>query len=472
MTNLESGQQGESRLVYVLPRIRLAGDAFAQEQFSIGKASFLPDEPNSWADKIQLPRPSWLDIYRQFPYMDSDDAPEPASGTLIVSEDNDWLKKHIGRLVGVAYVIGVAQAQWRVPADAFQYSAFTASASPQVAVILHTKTGSKIEDLSSLQLLPPLELRGVSDLFRLNLKDEKHAELIRRFDRNPYDRLAVACYHLFRSQFDNPVAAPAEQDFAAYCACLEAALDVTGPDYSKELCDKLVVIYGKYPAMERWIKGLYSERSVFNHGASSEPSLDSPDDRMRALAEFRRYPLNWDALRKLCRDVIMEQLQNSLDAARRELSRMWDPTRALLRTLFYSDAVWAGIFKDFTQAQSVQKILALQGDDQVEFVCKCNSFLSQHSWRAMREVPEQKKVFVALKAMAALVGECAKKNDDKEGQSSATQLFNAADGKDGGAVYNWAKQYTAWDKEFSASNFEEAVRAVAQRTAMFFRNAR
>lgn len=457
-----------SKLVYVLPRIRLTGTAYRQERFTIAKANFLPDEPKSWDEVLRLPRPEWLDIYRHFPYLHSDEPPEPARGTLIVSDDEEWLRKHIARLIAVAYVLGLDESRWQVPADAFQYSSFKATGKPHDLVTLYTKSGGKTEDLRSLQLLPPLELRGVPSSFRVNLSDEKHAELIRRFDSNPYDRLAVACYHLFRSQFDNPVVAPSEQDFSAFCACLEAALDVSGPDYSKELSDKLMVIYGKHPAMERWIKGLYSERSVFNHGISTEPMLDSPDDRIRALAEFRQRSLNWDVLRKLCLDVIMEQLQDSLDAVRRELSRIWNPTNTLLRKFFFSEEVWGDILKAFTQAKSVEKIRALTGEQHDEFIELCCSYLNGHSWQVMKGKAEPKKVFEALKAMAAVFGECAKAKNDTEGQTSASQLFQAAKQGDAEAVGLWARNHAAWDKEYSASNLEEAARAVAVHTAMFF----
>ena len=457
-----------SKLVYVLPRIRITGTAFGQERFTIAKANFLPDEPKSWSEVLQLPRPDWLDIYRQFPYLHSDEPPQPARGTLIVSDDEDWLRKHIARLIAVTYFLGLEESRWQVPADAFQYSSFKATATSHDLVTLYTKSGGKTEDLRSLQLLPPLELRAVPSSFRVNLRDEKHAELIRRFDSNPYDRLAAACYHLFRSQFDNPVVAPSEQDFAAYCACLEAALDVSGPDYSKELSDKLMGIYGKHTAMERWIKGLYSERSVFNHGISTEPTLDSPDDRVRALAEFRQRSLNWDVLRKLCLDVILEQLQDSLDAMKRELARMWSPVRTMLRKLFFSEDIWGDILKVFTQAKSVEKIRALAGKEHDDFIELCCAYLNGHSWQAMKGKAEPKKVFESLKAMAAVFGECAKDKNDTAGQSSASQLFEAAKNGDADAVDLWARKHAGWDKEYSASNLEEAARAVAVHTTMFF----
>ncbi|QGJ70861.1 Hypothetical protein PBC10988_25600 [Planctomycetales bacterium 10988] len=458
-----------SKLVYVLPRIRLSGTAYREERFAISQANFLPDEPSSWAEVIQLPRPDWLNIYRQFPYLHSEEPAEPAHGTLIISDDEEWLRKHVSRLIAVVYTLGLDESQWQVPADAFQYSAFKATEQPHDLVTLFTKSGGKTEDLRSLQLLPPLELRGVPTSFRVNLRDEKHAELIRRFDSNPYDRLTVACYHLFRSQFDNPVVAPSEQDFSAYCACLEASLDVTGPDYSKELSDKLAEIYGKHTKLERWIKGLYSERSVFNHGVSSEPTLDSPDDRVRALAEFRQRSLNWDVLRKLCLDVIKEQLQESLDSAKRELARLMSPTRTMLRKFFFSEEIWSEIVKVFTQSKSVDTIRAFTGKDHDDFIELCCSYLNGHDWQAMKGKADPKKVCEVLKTMAAIFGEAGRAANNAEDIAAAHELFQGADSEDGEAIGRWERNHSQWEQLLAAQDIGDAAKAVAARTARFFR---
>ena len=469
MNEVEVQTSNVGRLVYILPRIRLSGTAYGQDRFSISKANFLPDEPKSWVDVIQLPRPDWLDIYRQFPHLGSDEPAEPARGTLIISDDAEWLRKHISRLIAVAYILGLQESQWQTPADAFQYSSFWATQQPNDLVTLFTKSVGKTEDLRSIQLLPPLELRAVSTSFRVNLRDEKLAELIRRFDMNPYDRLVVACYHLFRSQFDNPVVAPAEQDFSAYCACLEAALDVRGPDYSKELSEKLTDIYGKHHAMERWIKGLYSERSVFNHGSSTEPTLDSPDDRVKALAEFRQKPLSWDILRKLCLDVISENLQDSLDSVKREFARLMSPTRTLLQQFFFSEEIWAEIAKVFTQSKSVDKIQAFTGDDRDDFIELCCSYVTGHNWQTMKGKAEPTKVFESLKTMAALFGEAGKSANNPEDVNAAHELYQAAQTEDGKAIELWARNHHQWEKLQGAENIGDAAKAVAVHTARFFR---
>ena len=174
----QEAKNEEKKLIYVLPRIRLSGTAFREDSFSVSKAHFYPDADKTWDEVLKLPRPEWLDIYREFPGVAEDAEAQPAHGTLVFSDDEDWLKLHIGRLLAIVYVMG--ERPWQTPTDAFRYSSFLATKKPHDMVELFTKSGGKIEDLSSIQLLPPLELRGANTNFRVALKNERHAELITR----------------------------------------------------------------------------------------------------------------------------------------------------------------------------------------------------------------------------------------------------------------------------------------------------
>lgn len=465
---MSDGIVNEHKFIYILPRIRLSGNRLNEERFSIGKADFLPDEQSSWDDVIQLPRPDWLDIYKQFPYLDLTESPKPARGTLVISDDEDWLKKHISRLISMVYIFGLNHNKWQVPADAFHYSLFKATKTPQQLVEFFTKSNSKIEDLSSLSLFPPLELRGVSSSYQIDLHNSPHIELIRKFNENPHDRLVVACFHLFRSQYDNPVVSPSEQDISAFCACLEAALNIEGQDYSKSLVDELTKIYGSLPEMDRWIKGLYAERSVFNHGVSTEPTLDSADDRVRALAEFRQRSINWDVLRKLCLDTIEQQLQDAIDPVQRTLSRLINSTQRMVEKYFCSEEIWGETSNYFTQKEAVDKILKLQGDDEVEFFKLCDSYLNKHSWQCMTKEINLNKVYNSLKTMAAVFSNYPKGDDDGQNKDSAEKLFNSAHEGKNEEINAWARSYANYEKEYGVEDKGDAARAVALHTAMLF----
>ena len=103
MVDQKANAEENKKLVYVLPRIRLSGTTFGEDSFSVSKAHFYPDEQKTWDDVLQLPRPAWLDIYRDFPGVAEDAEPQPAHGTLVFSDDEDWLKNHIGRLLAIVF---------------------------------------------------------------------------------------------------------------------------------------------------------------------------------------------------------------------------------------------------------------------------------------------------------------------------------------------------------------------------------
>ena len=119
-----------SRLVYVLPRVRIISGDAPRTFVKVGKAQFWPDEEESWKNAVCEARPRWLDIYRDFPCvcptLEAQVAePEPgvARGTLIISDDDDWLKRHVENLVPVVYALGLLENHRRLipPAEAFQY---------------------------------------------------------------------------------------------------------------------------------------------------------------------------------------------------------------------------------------------------------------------------------------------------------------------------------------------------------------
>jgi|GEM_PF-1315181 len=463
----EGNSKATKKLIYVLPRIRLTGTAFGQDFFSVSKAHFHPDKEKTWNEVIKLPRPEWLDIYREFPELDEVAEAQPARGTLVFSDDEHWLKLHIGRLLAIVYLMG--SRKWQTHADAFRYTSFLATEHPQDMVELFTKSGRKIENLRSLQLLPPLELRGANSNFQVALTDERNAELMKRFDQNPYDRLGAACYHLFRSQIDDPFFAPRQQDAAAFCACLEAAFDVQGPGYKEKLIDALQSLYGQHPKFARWIKGLYSERSVFNHGVAIDPDHESENDNEVAQAEYRDRHLSWDVLRHLCFDVIHEQLQDSIEATQRVLARLMSPMRTMLRQFFYSDEAWNEIAKPLTATQSTTTILNLKDDALGDFIELCCEFLNAHRWEAMNRDVEHDQVFKALKTLGAVIHELGKQQGKKADTDAGEALYDVADAGNIDAIKAWHRRHAPHYSNLPPDDLGNTVKSVAIRTVTFFK---
>lgn len=450
----------------MLPRIRLRSIA-GRESFQVSEAQFLIDEDRSWNDVLQLPRPEWLDIFQDFP-AETGLKSTTARGTIIVSDDDDWLPLHIERLVAIVFVMGLDRNNWRIPADAFRYWSFEATSTPNQLVKLGTKTGVRIESNDSIQLFPPIELRAIERNYQVELNKETHKELVARFSANPHDRLATACYHLFRSQFEDSFMAPIGQDLASICACLEAAFNIEGPDYSKQLAQELQAIYGKSEDFARWIKGLYSERSVFNHGVSGRPDPNSEEPRQAAHAEFRQRSLSWDVARRMCLDVIGEKLLDSIDRRKRGNSRIFNNVSTLLGKLFLSEKCWDEVKKLAGQKQSVKKIRGLTGIQLKNYLDVCRSYLDNHQWVAMKGKSDIKFVYLVMEVMAAIVYEEASDAGESKLKAAAKSLHDAAKSKDLKAVKKWTLHNIDWRGGVQLVSVGEAARAVAFHTSEYF----
>ena len=279
----------------------------------VGKAQFRPDNDDTWKNAVHKVRPAWLDVFRHFPCafptstVKAEAEPAVVRGTLLISDDDDWLRRNVENLIPVVYVLGLLQSHPLPipPAEAFQYGGFLASDRQEDQVILVTKFGEKIESGSSLKLFPPAELRGEQPEYLVEIGD--HAdfeaaeelslllrcppslkvlnwELVHRLDQDPNDRIVMACYHLFHSQFANEFMSPVRQDYAAFCASLEAALDIDGTqrDVGARITRRLESLYPDLAGFDVWIKGLYAERSIFVHGASQR-------HRRSMIASLRRF---------------------------------------------------------------------------------------------------------------------------------------------------------------------------------------
>ncbi len=395
-----------TRLVYVLPRVRIRNGNKKHKMVAVGKAQFWPDEDETWLKVVGKARPRWLDIYRQCrPYI-GEEEPKVARGTLVISEDDEWLAKNIQNAVPTLYVLGQPRDKGKPPAEAFQYGGFHATDKPPKAVTFVTKNAVPflLEHESSLTLFPPLELGRNQWEYRIEIADESYqrmiqrlggsaspkvvnAELVRRFDKNPKDRIVMACYHLFRSQFANEFMSPLSQDYAAYCACLEAALDIDGTQRAvgANITQRLVKFYPDLARLEDWMKGLYAERSIFVHGASQPKKKYDKD-----VAEFQKHPHNHDFLRCLCLDVIHDALWKSLSPHSRDLARLQGDDYATLRKTFTSDDYWTAMSRHFKQTNAADKVLAYRDKEKRAFLETCQNFANYHDWRYMGSYPTKR----------------------------------------------------------------------------------
>lgn len=475
----------ESKLVYVLPRVRIVSGDAQQKVVNVGKAQFWLDEDDIWSQVIGKTRPPWLDIYRDFPNSHISAEPRVARGTLLISDNDKWLADHVHVLIPLTYVLGLPLNHFSIPpAEAFQYGGFRATDKEEETVTFVTKTALNVERAGSLKLFPSLELRGGDCSYLVQIGDESdmhamcdmmrffncapsvrvlNSELVRRFDANPNDRIVMACYHLFRSQFSNEFTSPVLQDYAAYCASLEAALDIDGArDVGASITRQLLKIYPDFrnDDLQEWMRGLYAERSIFVHGASREVQKKYE----KSLLAFRKCRDNRQKLRCLCLDVIHASLWESLGHQDMEAARLRGEGYLHLRKLFSSDRLWKSLARQFKQP--VDTILAYSGDEQKALIRVCQDFVGAHDWRYMA-ADEQKvlKILVAVShtiSKSPLVAEADK--------TSASSLLKAADAKDSNQIRSWMRTHYSsdWNCHHPDGDIFSQLKTVAFHVAAFF----
>jgi len=422
--------------VNLLPRIRVAGAFLEDEHFSIGNAHFFPDTDENWKRFLNRTRPHWANIFCDDYDPSHEEAPRPAFGTLIFSKDVDWLERHVDKLVAIVFYLGTNGHLWHLPSESFAYYGWTLSNDDNQLVGFNTKHGMKIEAASSLSLQPPIELRGVQKIYHVDLKSDLAKELINRFAANPNDRLAVACFHLFRSQFSSFFHSPLTQDSAALCACLEAALNILGPEYSKQIVNAIERIYPLHGELPTFIEGLYSERSIFNHGLPI-PSNHAPSDREKAFIQFRKRTQRYDVARQLCHDVIGTQLQSLLDEKEIQFKRLLAPLTKRLNSFFDSDDLWRDIRTRFLATQSINEITSLDDESQSSFMGMCCAFLNSHQWNDMTEDPDPKHVFQLLQNASAMLGKLIDNKLNPKVVCIALELYEAGKANDESRVFKW-----------------------------------
>lgn len=396
-------QNMKRRTVYVFPRVRIREGASRHEHFTIGPITVLPDIDATWQNQFSTNRPSWLQMFRDFPDVGSDREGDEARGSIVVANEDSWIEQHISRLVGVFYFLGLSANDWRVPSEALSYFGFMLTNSPSNMVELVSKSGRFIEHNDSIRFPPPLALRGVGRTFSLGLEKAPNKTLCDQFCKNPFDNLAVACFHLYRTQWGDCLHSPHEQDFAAYCACLEAALKIER-DYPANLYLALRDRYSDYSGLERWVHGLYSERSVFNHGATVPLDPKSTDQRMRDWILFRSKRGNWSVAREICRDVIHRTLDPYKSSLERQTWRRFDRADTQLRQMLLSEGTWSNIAKVFTEKGAIANLRSIEEENRDVWIQLALQAEADLDWRFVPRPINEHRLICVLRTASAGMG--------------------------------------------------------------------
>jgi hypothetical protein len=256
---------------------------------------------------------------------------------------------------------------------------------------------------------------------------------------------------------------PVRQDYSAYCASLEAALDVDGAQrgVGAEITNRLVKLYPDLPGpeMRAWAKGLYSQRSIFVHGASKQAN----EEDKQAILAFHKCKHNCEVLRWLCVDVIHNSLRMSLGQRASERACLEGEPYSWLCKIFDSDRRWTNLAHHFTQSKSVERVLGYSGTKADRFVQDCRSFVDRHEWRYMATegMPETDQVFKVLAAVAYTI--CKSDEASSDDKANASKIVNAAEKKD-----RCLMRQCVWRRPYAGNELVPLLKSVAFHTAAFF----
>jgi hypothetical protein len=440
-------------------------------KYEIGPGTWTHDTDTNWHDLVALPRPPWLEIFREFPLHSASSPGDPVRGSFVICEDREWLRTNAGRLVSVMYFICEAPMtrlppEVGLPAELFRYYVFEPAAERDGQLVeMWTKKGPCIEDNTSLCLLPPLSLRTkVGRPVRPETKWAVSKALIARFAADPTNRVVTAVQHFFQAQFADDFTHPWDADYSAYCACLEGALDIDpfAGNLHKRLYDSLSALTGEdSDHFERWVHGLYGVRSVHAHGSEGAPP-SGKSHLAQAYDTFRDRRGNVTVCRSLCRYALVEALMGRgkgnplLDKA---------TSRKLLHMCLYSGEYWSTMAKDLTANGSVDHICSLSGNDEKEFLERCHAFVRYLDWTYVTELPSGKKVRKCLRVCVRCVHALSQSPAEVPPLAGLEKLL---EGEQDDQIGQWAATNVVGQDYYLESSVAAAMKSVVLKLAMFF----
>jgi hypothetical protein len=345
-----------------MPYLRIAYGHGKAKECAIGKARFVPDTSDNWMHVTGRSRPQYLDLFKDFPVADGQTG-DPAYGTLVLSDDEDWLTHHIETAVAVLYFLGDKTPKG-LPAEVFTYKPVVLkSSNDNVLVQFNTKQGPLTESGDSIALYPPLGVRGQNYEYRVDVQRPEHVALLRQFAADPNDRVAVAVRQYFRSQFSDVFTSTFETDFTLLCSATEAALDVaisikTGDDFVEKLRD----IFGKDREIEYFFLGWYGARSRHVHGSPSATEHNETEKkRAQAYRLFQQTRWKWTVLRAVSREVILRSLGYTEPEFALRVSP--DLARPYLQKALHSDDVWEEVRHTLMKCNAAKDINGMSDEE-------------------------------------------------------------------------------------------------------------
>lgn len=427
----------ETVFVGWMPYLTLSYPHSGKAEYQIGRARIVPDNDTNWKAITGLPRPKHLDMHEDFPDLIENGVQRgrPLYGTLITSDDGEWLRAHIDAVTAVIFFLADF-AEQVLPAECFttlplEIKATGADREDDLISYLD-KHSRRVESSHNLFLTPPIAVRGNLRSRRLTVGEQWAAALLDLIASSPEHRLVVAVRQYFRTQFSDPFTSPADEDFALHCSAIEAALDMDRTrGISERFAQALASHFGNEPHCETFFRGLHKARSIFIHGVSN-PGSDPYNEETRALALFRKTRQTLPLMRLVTQEVIREALapQRS-DSPRLRLA----PAGLMLRTCLHSDHIWTRLKQRLTARQAKEAILNLDEQGFEEIVALAHDARSWFEWHCVTERPADTTLFSALKTCALVICDLAQQETSVQHESRLVGTL--AHAQDAAKIEKW-----------------------------------
>ena len=437
------------------------------KEIFIGKARLLPDNDDSWRAVTGGTRPKFLDIHRDFPTLLPDGLAvgQPLRGTLIYSDDSQWLQHHLDSLTTVVFMLATTDRQ-PLPAECFTTYPFHLKPRSEQAdddlVSYISKHGQAIESSQVLNLTPPLAVRARLKDRRLITHERWAAALLALFATNPYDRLIVATRQYFRSQFSDPFTSPPDEDDALHCSALEAALGIPRDKSSADHFAKLLGERFKIsPLSETFFLGLYVARSRYVHGAPTGSTLGLTEKETAALALFESTTRKTQLMRTLTREVIETALLADPPTGQ---PRFATTAECLLKQCLESDDIWQRAKRLLTACAAAKTILAMNDEEFSEVVDIAADMRKSFDWRDVREQPDHGVLCKTLRTCAIVLGDLTQSSGPVYEHSNRIGLL--ADSCDAKELERWIHEdpwHSAWpNRDNRATILQSLARSITK----------
>lgn len=409
----------ETVFVGWMPYLTLSYPHSGKAEYQIGRARIVTDNDTNWKAITGLPRPKHLDIHEDFPDLVENGLQRgrPLYGTLITSDDGEWLRANIDAVTAVIFFVADF-AEQALPAECFttlplEIKAKGADRQDDLISYLD-KHSRRVESSQNLFLTPPIAVRGNLRSRRLTVGEPWAAALLDLLASSPEHRLVVAVRQYFRTQFSDPFTSPADEDCALHCSAIEAALDINRTrGISERFAQTLSMHFGNKPLFETFFLGLHKARSIFVHGLSVSES-DPWNKEAQALALFRKTRRTLPLMRLVTQEVIRESLASQPSDSPRLRPT---PAEAMLRGCLESDEIWTRLKQRLTARQAKEAILNLDEQGFEEIVALAHDARSWFEWHCVTERPADTTLFSALKTCALVICDLAQQENSVQHES-------------------------------------------------------